>query len=89
MSKRAAVQRWMNRVAQLPCALCGGQSEHLHHIREGQGAAQKAPDTLVIPLCQPCHLGPEGIHNLGRKGLYMRHKKDELDLIAKVIEDLA
>ena len=29
MSKRAAEQRWMHRVAQLPCAICGAMPVEL------------------------------------------------------------
>jgi hypothetical protein len=89
MSKRAAEQRWMSRVAQLPCVLCGTQPVELHHIREGQGAAQRAQHCLVLPLCPDCHRGPNGLHGLGTKGFYMRYKRDELDLLADTIEALA
>lgn len=85
----AAEKRWMNRVAGLPCVLCGTSPVELHHIREGQGAAQRAQDTLCLPLCPDCHRGPNGIHGLGRKGFYMRYKRDELDLLADTIEALA
>jgi len=85
----AAEKRWMDRVAGLPCILCGAQPVEVHHIREGQGASQRAQDTLVIPVCPPCHRGPNGIHGLGRKGFYMRYKRDELDLLADTIKALA
>ena len=89
MSKRAAVERWMEKVASLDCIICGARPVELHHIREGQGAGQRAPDTLVIPVCAACHRGSEGIHGLGRKGFYMRYKRDELDYLADTIEALA
>ena len=89
MSKRAAVERWMELVAALDCAICHARPVEVHHIREGQGAAQRAADTLVIPLCWSCHQGPNGIHGLGRKGFYMRYKKSELDYLAETIERLA
>ena len=84
----AAGKRHMARVAALPCVLCGAQPAEVHHIREGQGAAQRAPDALTIPLCPACHRGPNVIHGLGRKGFYMRYKRDELDLLADTIEAL-
>ena len=89
MSKRAAEQRWMNRVAQLSCAICHGEPVELHHIREGQGAAQRAQHTLVLPLCPEHHRGASGVHGLGTKGFYARYKKDEIDLLAETIERLA
>lgn len=81
-----AAKRWMARAAELGCLICGSPAQ-LHHIREGQGAAQRAQDFLVIPLCKSHHTGSEGIHS--RKTFYMRHKLDELDLLAMTIERLA
>ena len=89
MSKRAAVERWMEKVASLDCIICGARPVELHHIREGQGAAQRAPDVLCLPLCPDCHRGNNGVHGLGRKGFYARYKRDELDLLADTIERLA
>lgn len=83
-----AGKRHMARVARLPCAICGAEPVEVHHIREGQGAAQRAQDALTVPLCVYHHRGAEGIHGLGRKGFYMRHKRDELDLLAQTIENL-
>lgn len=86
----------MEKVAQLPCVLgqagfdggCGGRV-CVHHIREGQGASQRAQDTLTIPLCAEHHVGSGGIHGLGRKGFYSRYKLDELDLLAMTLEALS
>ncbi len=58
----AAGKRHMGMVAQLPCACCGAHGVHVHHIREGQGMAQRASDFLTIPLCPDCHVGPLGPH---------------------------
>lgn len=85
----AAGKRWMGRVAQLPCAICCASPVSVHHIREGQGASQRAQDTLTVPLCPEHHQGASGIHGLGRKGFYARYKRDELDLLADTIERLA
>jgi len=53
----------MGRVAALGCILCVrmGYGEHaaeVHHVRTGQGAAQRASDWLTVPLCPECHRGP-------------------------------
>ena len=85
MSRTAADERWMERIAAMDCIICGARPVEVHHIREGQGAAQRAQDTLVLPLCPSCHRGPNGIHGLGRKGFYLRYKKDELDFLAETI----
>ena len=84
----AAEQRHLDRVAQLPCVLCGAQPVEIHHIREGQGAAQRASHFLVAALCPDCHRGPNGFHGLGRKGFATRYKLDELDLLAMTLEAL-
>lgn len=42
---------------------------------------------MTIPLCPPCHTGPNGIH--GNKSLMRIQKLDELDLLARTIEALA
>lgn len=84
-----AGKRHMARIAALPCAICGTAPVHVHHIRQTQGAAQRAQDTLTIPLCPDHHTGSEGIHGLGQKGFYMRYKRDEIDLLAETLEKLA
>jgi hypothetical protein len=84
-----AGKRWMGKVAALPCCICGATPVQVHHIREGQGASQRAQDTLTIPLCPDHHQGANGIHGLGRKGFYARYNRDELDYLADTIEALA
>lgn len=83
----------MGRVAELGCVLCDylgrpGTPAEVHHIREGQGASQRASDYLTVPLCPACHRGPAGVHGLGTKGFYTRYKLSELDLLAMTIEKL-
>ena len=85
----AAGKRHMSKVAQLPCVLCGASPVEVHHIREGQGAAQRAQDVLTCALCPDCHRGPNGLHGLSTKGFYTRYKLDELDLLARTLEALA
>lgn len=85
----AADERWMDRVASMDCIICGTRPVEVHHIREGQGGAQRAQDTLTIPLCVEHHRGANGIHGLGRKGFYLRYKRDELDFLAETIRLLA
>jgi len=76
----------MGRVADLPCVLCGQQGVQVHHIREGQGMAQRASNWLVVPLCPSCHTGPLGVH--GDKTMMRINKMTELDMLAKTIEAL-
>ena len=93
MRHHAAAKLWKDRVAALGCiagrlgwgAECAGRVE-LHHLREGQGAAQRASDSLVVPLCTGHHTGPLGIHH--KRSFYGRTKLEELDLLAATIEAL-
>lgn len=81
----AAAKSYLDRVADLGCLICG-QPAQLHHVREGQGGAQRAQDWLTVPLCREHHTGPEGIHS--RRTFYLRHRLDEMDLLAMTIERL-
>ena len=84
MSKASRLH--LARVAALPCACCGDAGVQVHHIREGQGLAQRASDWLVIPLCPLCHTGPNGAH--GDKALMKVYKTSELQMLANTIEKL-
>lgn len=89
-----AGKRHMGRVASVGCIVCrhlgyGATPAQVHHIREEQGASQRAHDCLTIPLCQEHHTGQTGIHGLGRKAFERTYKLTELDLLAMTIEALA
>lgn len=91
--KRSRSQRHLERVRGLPCVLCDmlGQTQRTHtaahHIREGQGMAQRASDFLAVALCHDCHQGPLGIH--GDRSLLAIAKATELSLLAATIEALS
>ena len=76
----------MGRVAGLSCATCGDQPVQVHHIREGQGMAQRAGDWLTIPLCPSCHTGPLGVH--GDKTMLKVAKKDELEILNDTLREI-
>ena len=89
-----SLERHKSRVAELGCILCrhlgyGETPAALHHIREGQGMAQRASDWLVVPLCPEHHQGQSGLHGLGTRGFEARYRLSELDLLAATIEALA
>lgn len=90
-SKTAAERRYHERVAEIPCVLCDllgappGETT-LHHIREGQGMGQRSSHWLVVPLCRPCHQGPNGLH--GTRTLLRIAGVEEMDLLALTIERL-
>jgi hypothetical protein len=85
------VKAHKDQVAQLGCVLCdvlgsGYTPAQLHHIREGQGMAQRSSDWLVVPLCSSCHQGPYGVH--GDQTMLKIAKVTELDLLAATLERL-
>lgn len=82
---------YKSRAADLGCMACrllgyGETPASLHHVREGQGMAQRASDWLVIPLCREHHQGKHGIHGHGFEAMT---KLTEMDLLAATIEALA
>lgn len=83
----AAEKKYMGRVSALSCACCGvpGHSQ-VHHVREGQGIAQRAANWLTIPLCQACHQGPKGTH--GDKSLLRIYEVDEMSMLATTIQKM-
>ena len=83
----AAGERYMARVRDLPCFVCGKSApSSAHHIRAGIGKGQKAADFLTIPLCREHHQGKSGIHG-DRSAWYLR-KLDEWDGVADTIRRL-
>lgn len=86
-AKTAAGSAHLARVKGLPCACCGAAApSDAHHIREGQGGAQRAPDFLAIPLCKEHHQGKTGVH--GDKSAMRLRKLTELDMLADTIRRL-
>ena len=83
----AAMKKHMDKVAQLPCCTCGAEPVELHHVREGQGMAQRASNWLVVPLCPSCHRGSKGVH--GDKSMMRLKKMTELDMLAMTLERMA
>lgn len=80
----SAELRHMDRVAQLPCCLCGAHGVHVHHILEGRIKGRRSSSWTTIPLCPPCHTGQHGIH--GDKTMLKIHKTTELELLAQTLE---
>lgn len=78
---RKAEKRHVERVAAMPCGVCGapGPSE-VHELRQGLWFAS-------IPLCPDCHRGSHnGIH--GQARVWAAYKLDELAVLARTIESL-
>jgi len=82
------MQDYKRRVFELGCVICrilglGRTPPHLHHPRTGVGAARRAPDDDVIPLCPEHHQGTTGLHGMGRKAFERLYGVTELDLVAR------
>lgn len=91
MSRNRATSAHLSRVAERGCALClrlglGPTPAEVHHVREGQGMAQRAPDWLAIGLCPEHHRGRTGLHGLGSGAFVRTYRCDELDLLADTLE---
>lgn len=87
----AAAKRHMARVARVPCVICdlqglGESPSVVHHLKYRQGAADRASDWLTLAVCPFHHVGEGGIHTLKERGLYLRYRVSELDLLAMTLE---
>lgn len=84
-NRTKAESNYLGKIKQMPCVCCDllGQKQQgvtlAHHIRTGQGMAQRAGDYLTIPLCYDCHQGKNGVH--GDKTYLDILKMTELDLL--------
>lgn len=83
----------LSRVAALGCYLCrhlgyGYSGAQIHHLREGQGMAQRANDMLTIPLCDTHHANSsvDGIH--GQRRAWKLASVGEMDALADTLERL-
>ena len=81
----------MARVAELGCIACtllgyGQTPAQVHHIREGQGMAQRAGNFLVVPLCLEHHTGSGGVH--GDRSILRQLNCTELDLLDETLARL-
>lgn len=60
-----AAKEHLQRVKQLPCAICGAPpTSDAHHCIHDRYGTSKASDFDTIPLCKEHHqIGPNAIHN--------------------------
>jgi len=75
-----AEREWVQRVAQLPCVVCGSEGgSEVHEPEQGLWFAS-------IPLCPDCHRGPQGWH--GTRLRWTLRRISELQAINKTIQQL-
>ena len=81
-------KRHLDRLAGMPCVVCGTKPVEIHHPRPFSGAlSKKCSDYLALPVCPDCHRGSEnGIH--GNKNMWRVYELDEPKALAVVIERL-
>lgn len=51
----AAERDWVQRLADLPCVVCGAHGVEIHEFEQGQWHT-------AVPLCPACHRGSQGWH---------------------------
>ena len=88
-----AEKKWMGRVAALGCFLChqtgyGHQPAQVHHLREGEGMAQRGSNWITVPLCERHHANssPDGIH--GQRRAWKLAHLDEMDALSWTLQKL-
>lgn len=65
MPSAAAFRYWKWLEHQHPLCICGAERQCFHHIIHVNHQRITKDDMLVIGLCQPCHQGKGGVHDLG------------------------
>ena len=78
-------RKYLRAVQELGCLICGGPAE-IHHIRAGQGMAQRAGNHLVIPLCAEHHRnGGHGVAIHAGRQTFEAMYGSEMDLLDRTI----
>lgn len=67
----------MERVAKLPCLVCGKWPVQLHHVTAGvYGGRISRSHKRIVPLCFAHHKvegGPTSVEAIGHKGFFLTH----------------
>lgn len=93
-TKTTEERAWLAFVHETPCVLCSHMGvrqtsrTEAHHMKEGAGLSQRSQHVLVLALCWEHHHGKSGVEGLGTKGLYLRYKLDEIDLLALTMHNV-
>ena len=66
ITKTAAMKRYHDYVAALPCIACGCFGVHVHHVISDGFKRITRNHWLVLPMCAWCHTdGPDALHEIG------------------------
>ena len=68
--RRKKNKKHLDAVASIGCIVCinkgfGPTPAEVHHLRDGYGAGQRAPDEETLPLCPGHHRLGDGTKNYG------------------------
>lgn len=82
------------KLTDIGCVLCHhlgtpGTPAEIHHLRTGQGMAQRAKNDMTIPLCHIHHRSSRGFHGLGKRAFEAEYGIGEaglLEITNKLIE---
>ncbi|PHM70327.1 Ref family recombination enhancement nuclease [Xenorhabdus sp. KJ12.1] len=82
-------KQWLSDVASLGCIACrnlglGASPAEIHHVRTGQGTAQRADHFSVLPLCPRHHRAgyPTGFHAAPKS--WQAAHGTEIELLAQI-----
>lgn len=74
-------KRHMDRVGEMPCLICGGQT-NIHHLMKHPDKIRRRDHRFIVPLCQEHHQGNEGVHGLGSEAKFTERWGIDLAMIA-------
>lgn len=77
---------YWDKLRQLGCIVCR-QPPHIHHLLTGRAFGRKTSHSTCIGLCPNHHIGPEGIHTLGKRA-WERKYGLEVTLLAETLKRL-
>lgn len=76
-AQTAAERRYVSKLAEQPCVVCGAHGVEIHEFEQGAWFAS-------VPLCPQCHRGDHGWH--GTRQRWAQHKMDMVRAINKAVE---
>lgn len=86
--KLAAEKRHHDRIAQLPCCVCGRHGVQVHHVISDGYKRITRDHRFVLPLCPAHHNdGPDAVHRHDAAVWNARHGIDQLRLAETLWEE--
>jgi hypothetical protein len=77
----------LERVKNLECAVCAKYApSHAHHLMHDRASGRKPGHYCTIPLCDNCHVGPNGIH--GDRSMWKVYKISEMEALDQTLAKL-